>query len=252
MDLQLTGKKVIITGGSRGIGRASAELLASEGADIAFFSRSAEQVAATVESLQRHGGKVLGQALDIGDTEAYKAWLQASAASLGGCDIFIHNASASGSGATMDWQKCYDVDLLAGVTACELLDPFLTESGAGAVIFMSSTAAVETFVYPQAFNAIKAAVLTYSKQLSQIWAPKNIRVNAVTPGPVSFPGGNWENIKTGMTDFYNATLAQMPMGRLGKAEEVARAVAFLASPAASYITGVNLVVDGGFTKRVQF
>jgi NAD(P)-dependent dehydrogenase (short-subunit alcohol dehydrogenase family) len=252
MDLQLTGKKVIITGGSRGIGRASAELFAREGADIAFFSRNAEQVAETAAALARHGGKVSGQALDVSDGDAYKEWLGTAAAALGGCDIFVHNISASGSGGTMDWQKCFDVDVLAGVNGCQILEPHLEKSGAGSIILMSSTAAVETFVYPQAFNAMKGALLTYSKQLSQLLAPKNIRVNAVTPGPISYPGGNWEGIKAGMPDFYNATLAAMPMGRFGSPEEVARAVVFLASPAASYITGTNIVIDGGYTKRVQF
>ena len=117
---------------------------------------------------------------------------------------------------------------------------------------MSSTAAFETFIQPQAFNALKAALLTYGKQLSQAWGPKGIRVNMVSPGPIFFPGGNWSKIKAGMPDFYNATEAQMALGRFGVAEEVAKTVVFLASPASSYTTGTNVVIDGGYTKRVQF
>jgi NAD(P)-dependent dehydrogenase (short-subunit alcohol dehydrogenase family) len=117
---------------------------------------------------------------------------------------------------------------------------------------MSSTAAFETFIVPQAFNAIKAALLTYSKQLSQAWGPKGIRVNAISPGPVSFPTGNWEAIKSGMPDFYKATEAQFALGRFGTPEDIARTLVFLASPASSYTTGTNIVIDGGYTKRVQF
>ncbi len=253
MELHLAGKKVILTGGSRGIGRATAELFAREGADVAFFSRNAEQVAEAKAALSDHGGKVVADTLDITDKEAYKAWLGSAAERLGGCDIFIHNASNSGSpGGTMDWQKCFDIDMLAGVTGCETLDPHLSAADGAAVVFLSSTAAVETFVYPQAFNAIKAAVVTYVKQLSQLWGPKKIRVNAVCPGPAEFPGGNWSGIKGAMPDFYNATVAATPLGRLGTPQDVANAIVFLASPAASYITGVNLVIDGGYTKRVQF
>lgn len=252
MDLALKGKKVIIGGGSRGLGRAIVELFAQEGADIATFSRNEEQIAATAEALRKHGTRIEAQALDVSDADAYKAWLQSSAEKLGGCDIFIHNVSASGSQATMDWQKCFEVDVAAGVTGCETLEPWLEKSDAASVILMSSTAAVETFLYPQAFNAMKAALLTYGSQLSQLWGPKGIRVNSVSPGPIKFPGGNWEYIEANMQDLYAGTLAAMPLGRFGTAEEVARATVFLASPAASYLTGVNLVVDGGFTKRVQF
>jgi NAD(P)-dependent dehydrogenase (short-subunit alcohol dehydrogenase family) len=253
MDLKLAGKKVIITGGSRGIGRASAELFAAEGAHVAFVSRNADQVAEAKASLSRHGGKVVGDALDVSDRDAFKTWLGGAAEQLGGCDIFYHGSSNSGAAnGTMDWQACFDIDMLAAVAGCETLEPHLAASGSGSVILMSSTAAVETFVYPQAFNAIKAAVITYAKQLSQLWGPKQIRVNAVSPGPTAFPGGNWEGIKAGMPDFYTATVAAAPLGRLGAAEDVARSIVFLSSPAASYITGINLVIDGGYTKRVQF
>jgi len=253
VDLHLKGKKLIITGGSRGIGRATAELFAAEGADIAFVSRNPGPVAEAAESLRRHGGKVVADALDVGDTEAFKTWLAGAAEQLGGCDVFIHNSSNSGTqGGTMDWQTCFSVDMLAAVAGCETLEPHLAASGAGSVILMSSTAAVETFVYPQAFNAIKAAMITYAKQLSQLWGPKNIRVNTVSPGPTTHPGGNWEAIKTHMPDFYTSTLAATPLGRLGTVEDMSAAIAFLCSPNASYITGINLVIDGGFTKRVQF
>ena len=253
MDLGLKGKKVIMNGGAHGLGLASLKIFAAEGADVAFFSRDDAKVKAAVETLSAHGGKVHGEAFDMtGNPEGYKNWLSKAADALGGCDIFIHTASSSGQGATQDWQRSFDMDIMGGVHGIETLTPALEASGSGSVIFMSSTAAVETFIMPQAFNALKAALITYGSQLSQAMAAKGVRVNTITPGPIEYPGGNWEMIKGAMQDFYNGTVAQMPMGRLGEADEVARAVVFIASPASSYITGANLIIDGGFTKRVQF
>ena len=253
MHLGLSGKKAILTGGSRGIGRAVVDLLADEGCDVSFISRNAEQTAETVQALRSRTGRSFdGVPLDMSNATAYRDWLTSAADKMGGCDIFIHNASASGSQATMDWQKCFEIDVLGAVSAIEVLGPHLEKSPSGSIILMSSTAAVETFLYPQAFNAMKAAAITYAKQLSQLLAPKGVRVNTVSPGPIAFKGGNWEHIMANMPDLYQATLAAIPSGRLGSPEEVAKAVVFLASPAANYITGVNLIVDGGFTKRVQF
>ncbi|KRB86763.1 3-ketoacyl-ACP reductase [Sphingomonas sp. Root710] len=252
MDLGLKGKKVILTGGSRGIGRAALEIFAAEGCDVAFFSRNADQVAATVESLSRHGGKVIGEAFDMTDLAAYPAWLTSAADRLGGCDIFIPGASSSGSGATGDWDICFNADVKGSVIGCETLQPYLEKSDAASILFMSSTAALETFIVPQAYNAIKGALLVYAKQLGQALGPKGIRVNSVSPGPIAFPGGNWEAIKGAMPELYDATEAQFALGRWGGPEEVAKTIVFLASPASSYTTGTNVVVDGGYTKRVQF
>jgi 3-oxoacyl-[acyl-carrier protein] reductase len=253
MELGLTGKKVIMNGGSHGIGLETLKLLTAEGADVAFFSRDQGRIDAALSAVAGNPGKAHGTAFDMtGNMDGYVAWLNTATETLGGCDVFIHTASASGMGATQDWQRCFDIDIMGGVRGVETLTPALEASGAGSIIFMSSTAAFETFVMPQAFNAFKAALLTYGSQLSQALAPKGIRVNSVSPGPIEYATGNWEAIKAGMPDFYKGTVAQMPMGRLGNPDEVARAVVFLASPASSYTTGTNLVVDGGFTKRVQF
>jgi 3-oxoacyl-[acyl-carrier protein] reductase len=253
MDLGLKGKKVILTGGSRGIGRAALEIFAAEGADVAFFSRNADQVAETVAALSKHGGKVIGEALDMtASLDAYTAWLTSAADRLGGCDIFVPGASASGSGATGDWDMCFNADIKGTVLGCEALEPYLAKSGSGAIVVMASTAATEMFVVPQAFNALKGALLTYAGQLSQALGPKGIRVNSVSPGPIYFAGGNWEAIKGAAPELYNATEAAFALGRWGGPEEVARSIVFLASPASSYTTGTNVVVDGGYTKRVQF
>jgi 3-oxoacyl-[acyl-carrier protein] reductase len=253
MDLGLRGKKVILTGGSRGIRREAVEIFAAEGCDIAFCSRNPAQVAETVASLERSGVKVVGEPFDMeSGRDAYKVWLSSAAEKLGGCDIFVPMISSSGSGATGDWDKSFSYDIMGTALGVEVLTPHLEESDAGAIVIMSSTAGTETFILPQAFNALKGALLVYAGQLSQALGSKGIRVNAVSPGPIKFEGGNWDMIENAMPELHDATLAQFALGRWGGPEEVARTVVFLASPASSYTTGTNIVVDGGYTKRVQF
>jgi NAD(P)-dependent dehydrogenase (short-subunit alcohol dehydrogenase family) len=249
MDLGLSGLKVILGGATRGISRETAKLFAAEGATLGLFSRNGDALDDLKAEL---GGAVETQEYVLEDREGYRAMLTGLAERIGGCDIFIHSISSSGAQGSGDWDESYRLDMLGAVDGCEALEPWLEKSTAGSIILMSSTAAVETFLVPQAFNAIKAAVITYGKQLSQAWAPKGIRVNMVSPGPITYPGGNWEGAKALAPDLYAGIVGQIPMGRMGTPEEVAKAITFLASPAADYVTGTNLVVDGGFTKRVQF
>ena len=254
MDLGLKGRKVIMNGGAHGLGLEALKIFIAEGADVAFFSRDPAKVETAVAAIRAGGdGQVHGEAFDMtGNPEGYKAWLAGAAQKLGGCDIFIHTASSSGQGATGDWQRSLDMDIMGAVNAVEVLTTALAASGSGSIVFMSSTAAFETFIVPQAFNALKAALITYGSQLSQALAAQGIRVNIVSPGAIAYPGGNWEAIKGAVPALYDGTLAQMPMGRFGEPVEVAKAMVFVASPACPYMTGAHLVVDGGFTKRVQF
>jgi len=253
MDLGLRGKRAIVTGATKGIGRAIVELLAAEGCDIGLCARSEDEVEEAVRSLRRHGGTVVGNPVNVRDGDAYKAWLDATATALGGCDIFVPNVSAGGGmDSEKNWWKNFEVDVLHTVRGCEALMPHLEKSGAGSIVMISSTNAVETFYVPMAYNAMKASLITYAKQLSQVAGRKNVRVNSVSPGPIYFEGGAWEMIKSTNQKMYDATLRAMPNGRFGTPEEVARVVAFLASPAGSLVTGANVVADNGFTKRVQF
>lgn len=254
MDLGLKGKKVIMNGGAHGLGLASLRHFAAEGADVAFFSRKQDKIDAAREAIEKAGsGKVFAEVLDMaGNHEGYKAWLAKAADQLGGCDIFVHMASSSGTGGTGDWQAGLDMDIMGAALAVEVLTPALVASGTGSIVFMSSTAALETFVAPQPFNALKAALITYGSQLSQALAAKGVRVNTVSPGAIYYEGGNWETIQKVMPALYEGTLAKMPTGRFGEPEEVAKAVVFVASPACPYMTGANIVIDGGFTQRVQF
>lgn len=252
MDLGLKGLKVILTGGSRGTGRAALELFAQEGCDVGFFSRNQHQVDAAAAAFGAHGVRVVGKKGDLSDLDAYPKLLTDIADELGGCDIFIPSASASGSKLAQDWEACFRMDVLGAVRGCEALEPYLETSKSASVILLGSTAATETFFAPQAFNAMKAPLLTYSGQLSQAWGPKGIRVNIVSPGPVWFEGGNWDDIKRDVPDLYKTIDEACVLGRMGTSEEVAKSIVFLASPASGWTTGTNLVVDGGFTKRVQF
>ena len=253
MDLGLKGLKAILAGATKGIGRATAEALAAEGCDVAVCARGAEGVEATVASLKAKGVKAFGEAVDMADADAYKACVARAAEALGGCDIFISFASAGGGPASEKaWKAVFDLDLLATYRGVEAALPYLEKSKAGSIIAVSSTAAVEEFLGPQAYNAIKAAVINYASALSQQLAPKQIRVNTVSPGPVFIKGGSWDMIKTHMTPLYDQTVKAVPMGRLGTGEEVANAIVFMASPACAFMTGANVVIDGGITKRVQY
>jgi len=252
MDLGLSGKKALITGSTRGIGRAIANLLADEGADLAICSRNQEEVDSAVAELSAKGVKVTGAVVDVADRESYQAWIASAGEEMGGIDIFVPNVSAGGGDMSeQGWLNNFNVDLLGTTRGVEAAMPFLEKSDAASIVVISSTAGVETFMGPAPYNAIKGALIVHAKQLSQALAPNGIRVNTVSPGPIYFEGGAWEFIKENMSELYDATLADIPQGHMGSPEEIANSVAFLASPAASLITGVNLVADGGFTKRVQ-
>ena len=253
MDLGLKGKKAIVTGATKGICRRVVEILAAEGCDVAICSRNADDVARTVEELKVHGTKIVGGPANVKDAEGYKAWVASAAEELGGCDIFVPGVSAGGGNeGEKNWYRNFEIDLMGCVRGVEAAMPALKASGSGSIVFIATTAAVETFIAPMPYNALKAALITYAKQLSQTVFRRNIRVNVVSPGPIMIEGGAWDMVRKQDENFFNSIMAQQPSGRMGEADEVARCIVFLASDAASWVTGTNLIVDGGFTKRVQF
>lgn len=253
MELGLSGKRVVITGGSRGIGRSIATKMLEEGASVSICARGQEGVDEALEALSAHG-EVIGRAFDVGDGDQLSSWITESAAELGGLDIFIANASGGGGGQSDEkFDMNYQVDLMGLVRGVRTAEDLLEASGEGAVLMISSTAALEHFgPGPSSYSSLKAAATVYAAGLAQTLAGKGIRVNTLAPGPIFFDEGPWDRIKTGVPAFYEATVADQPTGRMGSPEEVANVAAFLCSPAASWVTGANVVVDGGYTKRIQF
>lgn len=253
MDLGLQGKKAILVGAARGIGMAVAETLAREGCDLAITARSGDSVKDAVAHLSTYGGKVVGKPVNVKKTEDYKAWLEWAIEALDGVDILIPiSSSGGGMGSEKYWTNAFEVDVMGPVRAVEAVIPKMTEQQSGSIVLIATTSAGEAMGGPQAYNAMKASLVTWGKQLALFHGKDGIRVNVVSPGPVEFEGGNWEMIKGTMEKFYQSQLRQQPTGRLGTPDEIARCIAFLASPAASWCNGSHLTVDGGFTNRTHF
>jgi NAD(P)-dependent dehydrogenase (short-subunit alcohol dehydrogenase family) len=251
MDLGLKGKKVAVTGGSKGIGRAIAEGFAAEGASVSICARNAAEVEATVASLKAKGVKAFGQALDVADGPALTAWVAAGADALGGLDALVCNVSALAVGDSAEsWQKSFSVDMMHTVNAVQVAVPFLEKSSSGSIVLISSVSGFEVDFAAGSYGAIKAALIHYAKGLSRQLVGKGIRVNCVSPGNTYFDGGIWQNIEKNMPDLFASTLKVNPTGKFGTAEEVANGVVFISSPMASRISGTNLVIDGALTVAV--
>ena len=251
MDLRLKGRSAIVTGGSKGIGRAIAEAFAAEGSNVSICARNADEVAATVASLKSQGVKAYGRALDVADGPALTDWVSASAKELGGIDTLVCNVSALAVGDSAEtWDKSFRVDMMHTVNAVAAAVPFLEKSDCASIALISSVSGFEVDFAAGSYGAIKAALIHYAKGLSRQLVGKGIRVNCVSPGNTYFDGGIWQTIEKNMPDLYNSTLKVNPTGKFGTPAEVASGVVFLASPVASRISGTNLVIDGALTVAV--
>ena len=251
MDLGLKGKKVAITGGSKGIGRAIADGFAAEGAAVSICARTAGEVDATVAALKAKGVKAFGQALDVADGPALAAWVAASADALGGLDALVCNVSALAVGDTAEsWQKSFSVDMMHTVNAVQAAVPLLEKSSSGSIVLISSVSGFEVDFAAGSYGAIKAALIHYAKGLSRQLVGKGIRVNCVSPGNTYFDGGIWQRIENDVPDLFETTLKVNPTGKFGTPAEVASGVVFISSPVASRISGTNLVIDGALTVAV--
>jgi 3-oxoacyl-[acyl-carrier protein] reductase len=253
MDLGLAGMRALITGGTKGIGRAIAEHFAAEGADVAICARDEAQVTQTVAALASRGVRATGRALDVADGPALTAWVTDAAGELGGLDIVVSNVSALAIGQDeASWQAEFSTDMMGTVRTVNAAMPFLEQSKAASIVVIASVSGREVDFAAGPYGVFKAALIHYAKGLSYQLAGRGIRVNAMSPGNTYFPGGVWEKIEQGNPELFSQAMALNPTGRMGRPEEMARAVVFLASPAASFITGTNLVVDGALTRGVQF
>jgi 3-oxoacyl-[acyl-carrier protein] reductase len=251
MDLQLSGTRVLVTGGTRGIGRAIVGAFLDEGAHVAFCARNADEVTATEQSLGARG-TVSGSAVDVGDAEALASWVQESAESLGGLDVVVANVSALAIPDTEEnWQASLNVDLMHTVRLVRAALPHLERSEGASIIAVSSVSGRESDFASGPYGTAKTAIIGYVHGLALQLAEKNIRANTVSPGNTYFEGGVWENIQTGNPDLFTMAMGLNPSGHMGTPEEVAGPVVFLASPVARRISGTNLVVDGALTRGIQ-
>lgn len=258
MDLGLTDKKALVTGGSRGIGRAIAAALLAEGASVGICARGAEGLEQARTALQVEApGRVIAQQADIGEADGIRGFVKATVDALGGLDIFIHNASGMGVPGEEGWDVNYAIDVMAAVRGVDEAMPALEASDAGSIVLIASISGMEAFGFvgdrnvregmggPFSYGPMKAALIAYGNELAQALAPKGIRVNVISPGSIDFEGGFWQQMAQGAKPVYDGVLDTIPSGRYGTVEEVARVVAFIASPAASWVTAENILVDGG-------
>jgi 3-oxoacyl-[acyl-carrier protein] reductase len=239
------GKRVLVAGGSKGIGRAIALGFARAGAAVSICARGPATLEATRAEIVALGVQAQATAADLAQADAVASWVDTAAAALGGIDVLVNNASGFGSKDTEeDWAKGLNVDVMATVRASRAAAPHL-RAAKGVIVNVTSISGFRPSLRTPAYAAVKALLVNYTQSQAAAFAPDGVRVNAVAPGSVEFPGGSWEQRRTSDPALYNRILASIPFGRLGTPEEIAEVVMFLSSPAARWVTGQTIIVDGG-------
>ncbi len=253
MDLKLAGRTVLVTGGTRGIGRAIVEGFVREGANVGFCARTASEVETTERSVSGDGPTVVGTALDMGDSAAISAWVESSAGHFGGIDVVVSNVSALAIPDTDEnWEASLRIDLMGTVRLVKAAMPYLEKSEVPSIVAISSVSGREADFASGPYGTAKSAIIAYIQGLAYQLAEKGIRANTLSPGNTYFPGGVWESIESDNPALFEFAMGLNPTGRMGKPEEMAAGVVFLASPVSSFTTGTNLVIDGALTRGIQF
>ncbi|TCV97063.1 3-oxoacyl-[acyl-carrier protein] reductase [Luteibacter rhizovicinus] len=244
--LGLAGKRVVVAGGSKGIGRAMALAFAAAGADVSICARGEAALADVRERIAALGVRAHSGSCDLGDATAIDAYVASAAEALGGIDVLVNNAT--GYGMTNDedgWAKSIGVDLMGAVRTSRAALPWLRKGTGACILHTVSISAFYASPRSAPYAAIKAAVSHYAMSQALELAPEGIRVNAIAPGSVDFEDGLWDRRRTEDPELYQRTLATIPFGRFGRPEDIANAALFLCSPLAAWVTGQTLSVDGG-------
>jgi len=253
MDLQLEGKTALVTGGTRGIGRAIAEAFAAEGANVAFCARSAAEIAGTQAALARFGVRVQGTVADMGDADAVTRWVNAAAAEFGGLDAVVSNVSALDIADTPEaWENCLRVDLLGTVNLMKAALPHVERSDSPSLLAISSVSGREVDFASGPYGTVKSALIAYMAGLAFQLAGRGIRANTVSPGNTYHDGGVWQGIEAGNPELFKQSMDLNPTHRMGTPQEIADTVVFISSPVSSRTTGANILVDGGLSRGIQF
>jgi NAD(P)-dependent dehydrogenase (short-subunit alcohol dehydrogenase family) len=252
VDLQLDGFRVLVTGGTRGIGRAVVEAFADEGAAVEFCARDAGEIETVEKALAGRGAGVRGVQVDVRDGAALTGWVGEAADRLGGLDGVVANVSALAIPDTEEnWYTSFEVDLMHTVRLATAALPHLEASGRGSIVAVSSVSGREADFASGPYGTMKTAIVGYVSGLALQLAGRGVRANVVSPGNTFFEGGVWDQIQQGNRELYDMALGLNPTGHMGAPEQMARAVVFLSSPVSGFTSGTNLVVDGALTRGIQ-
>lgn len=253
MDLRISGKTAVVTGGTRGIGRAVVETFVAEGANVAFCARNADEVSATEKALADSGSKVVGTVLDVQDGEAISAWIASTAQEFGGIDMVVSNVSALAIPDTEEnWVESFNVDMMGTVRLVKASIPHLETSEAGSIVSISSVSGREVDFASGPYGTVKSAIIGYMAGLAFQLMDKGIRANTVSPGNTYHEDGVWPSIENSNPELFAVAMELNPSGRMGTPQEIASSVVFLSSPISSRTTGANLLIDGALTRGIQF
>lgn len=249
MDLGLKGKVAMVSGASRGIGRAMALGLAREGCRLSLCARGKEHLDQAAREAQACGVEVITLAIDVTREDEARRWVEETRQRFGQVDILINNVGGSRPGGNLsvsseDWRAGFALNFFSALDLCRLVVPLMRERQSGCVINIASIYGRE-WGGPMTYNAAKAAMISLSKEMARELAPQGIRVNSVAPGSILFPGGSWEKRqKESPEAIAGFVKAELPFGRFGTPEEVADVVVFLASDRARWVSGACINVDG--------
>lgn len=253
MDLGISGKTAMVTGGTQGIGRAIVETFAAEGANVSFCARTADDVEATAAALTAGGSRVFGAVLDVRDAAAIQAWVEATAAEFGGIDMVVNNVSALAIPDTEEnWVESFQVDMMGTVHLVKATIPYLEKSSVASIVSISSVSGREVDFASGPYGTVKSAIIGYMAGLAFQLVDKGIRVNTVSPGNTYHEGGVWQSIEKNDPKLFDFAMGLNPTGRMGTPQETASSVVFLSSPVSSRTTGANLLIDGALTRGIQF